>query len=201
MKLTDKKRLFEQVTAEQLRQNLVLLQAKTIEMPRVWVLELCDTIKALQQEIISWQKRYEELDAGHSKLFKDFCGMKEEMTELRAELETTKHIATTQTESAIDYQQEIEKLKQLCKDTKWYVSNAELRIKENERLKAEIEQLTKQIAASDMMIKEYCKNIVDYLVVLAKAREALIFIAEHGAKQSATVANEALEAIEKAVGE
>jgi len=199
MKLTDKKRLFEQVTAEQLRQNLVLLQAKTIEMPRVWVLELCDTIKALQQEIDSWQKRYEELDAGHSKLFKDFCGLQQEMTELRAELETTKHIANTQTEAAIDYQQEVEKLKQLCKDTKWYVSNAELRIKENERLKAEIEQLTKQIAASDMMLKEYCKNIVDYLVVLAKARDALEDLALSGCYSRQ--GKEALAAIKKVVGE
>jgi FtsZ-binding cell division protein ZapB len=65
---------------------------------------LLETIKALYQE-------YEELDAGNSKLFKDFCGMKQEMTELRAELETTKHIATTQTEAAIDYRQEIERLR------------------------------------------------------------------------------------------
>jgi DNA repair exonuclease SbcCD ATPase subunit len=66
---------------------------------------LLETIKALYQE-------YEELDAGHSKLFKDFCGMKQEMTELRAELETTKHIATAQTEAAIDYQQENQQLQE-----------------------------------------------------------------------------------------
>jgi uncharacterized coiled-coil DUF342 family protein len=121
---------------------------------------LLETIKALYQE-------YEELDAGHSKLFKDFCGMKEEMTELRAELETTKHIATTQTEAAIDYQQEIE-------------------------------QLTKQIAASDMMIKEYCKNIVDYLVVLAKARDALEDLALSGCYSRQ--GKEALAAITEVVG-
>ena len=50
MRLTDDEKLLEQVTVEQFRQNLVLLQAKEIEMPRVWVLELCDTIEALQQE-------------------------------------------------------------------------------------------------------------------------------------------------------
>jgi len=50
MKLTDDKKLFEQVTVEQLRQNIVLLQAKEIEIPRVWVLELLDTIESQQQE-------------------------------------------------------------------------------------------------------------------------------------------------------
>jgi hypothetical protein len=50
MKLTDKKSLFEQVTAAQLRQNLVILQAKTIKMPRMWILELCGAIEAQQQE-------------------------------------------------------------------------------------------------------------------------------------------------------
>jgi hypothetical protein len=51
VKLARDKKLFEQVTAEQLRQNLVLLQAKEITMPRVWILEMLNTIKAQQEEI------------------------------------------------------------------------------------------------------------------------------------------------------
>lgn len=44
------KSLLEQMTIEQFRQNLVLLKAEEIEMPKKWVLELLNTIEALQQE-------------------------------------------------------------------------------------------------------------------------------------------------------
>jgi len=50
MRLMDDKKLLEQVTVEQLRQNIILLRAKEIEMPRVWILELIDTIESQQQE-------------------------------------------------------------------------------------------------------------------------------------------------------
>lgn len=39
-------------------------------------------IEALQQEITGWESKYQELDAGHSKLFKDFCGIKQENEKL-----------------------------------------------------------------------------------------------------------------------
>jgi FtsZ-binding cell division protein ZapB len=126
---------------------LVLLQAKTIEMPRVWVLELCDTIKALQQEIDGWQKRYEELDAGNSKLFKDFCGLQQEMTELRAELETTKHIANTQTEAAIDYQQEIERLRLEAYNDGLHNDRLDRLVKANGEFQRQIEQLQERNGA------------------------------------------------------
>jgi hypothetical protein len=48
MKLTADKKLLEQATVEQLRQNLVLLQAETIELQRMHLLELLITIEALQ---------------------------------------------------------------------------------------------------------------------------------------------------------
>ena len=41
------------------------------------------TIEALQQEVKGWEQRYDELDAGHSKLFKDFCRMKQENERLQ----------------------------------------------------------------------------------------------------------------------
>mgnify|MGYP006980550303 CR=1 FL=1 len=44
------KSLLEQMTIEQFRQNLALLKAEEIEMPKKWVLELLNTIEALQQE-------------------------------------------------------------------------------------------------------------------------------------------------------
>jgi len=50
MRLTDGKSLLEQVTVKQFKQNLVLLRAKEIEIPRAWILELLGTIEALQQE-------------------------------------------------------------------------------------------------------------------------------------------------------
>ena len=42
-----------------------------------------DTIEALQQENNGWQERYYELDAGHSRLFKDFCKLQQENEQLR----------------------------------------------------------------------------------------------------------------------
>ena len=44
-------------------------------------------------------------------LQQECADVKREITELRAELETTKHVAEVQTEAAIDYQQENEQLK------------------------------------------------------------------------------------------
>lgn len=41
-------------------------------------------------------------------------------------------------------QQEIERQKEFCKDTKWYLENKHLLVKENEHLKQEIEQLQAQ---------------------------------------------------------
>ena len=51
MRLDEIKSLLEQVTIKQFKQSLILLQVKTIEMPRVYILELCDTIEALQQQL------------------------------------------------------------------------------------------------------------------------------------------------------
>ena len=55
MKLTGVKRLFEQVTIKQLQQNLVLMQADEIEIPKKWFMELLDTIEAQQQDIQSYK--------------------------------------------------------------------------------------------------------------------------------------------------
>ena len=41
-------------------------------------------IKALQQKNNDWQKRYHILDAGHSRLFKDFCKLQQENEQLQA---------------------------------------------------------------------------------------------------------------------
>ena len=45
-----------------------------------------DTIEALQQENNGWQERYYELDAGHSRLFKDFCKLQKENEQLQAQV-------------------------------------------------------------------------------------------------------------------
>jgi hypothetical protein len=47
---------------------------------------LCDTIEVQQQELADWQQRYEELDAGHSKLYKDFCEQREALKVVREAL-------------------------------------------------------------------------------------------------------------------
>ena len=58
-----------------------------------WTKELIDTIeamrkhiKALQKENNGWQERYYELDAGHSRLFKDFCKLQQENEQLRTQI-------------------------------------------------------------------------------------------------------------------
>ena len=52
-----------------------------------------DTIKALQRHIEAlkkennnWQNRYYTLDAGHSRLFKDFCKLQRKIAQLRAQV-------------------------------------------------------------------------------------------------------------------
>jgi len=47
----------------------------------------CDSWKKRVAEIVDWKSRYEELDAGHSKLFKDFCEMKKENDRLKERLQ------------------------------------------------------------------------------------------------------------------
>jgi len=46
--------------------------------------EAAEAIEALQKENNGWQERYYELDAGHSRLFKDFCKLQQENEQLRA---------------------------------------------------------------------------------------------------------------------
>ena len=47
------------------------------------IMSLIETIEALQQENNGWRERYDELDAGHSRLFKDFCKLRQENEQLR----------------------------------------------------------------------------------------------------------------------
>jgi cell division septum initiation protein DivIVA len=48
--------------------------------------EAAEAIEALQQENNGWQERYYELDAGHSRLFKDFCKLQKENEQLQAQV-------------------------------------------------------------------------------------------------------------------
>ncbi len=45
-----------------------------------------EKIKQLQQENNGWRERYDELDAGHSRLFKDFCKLQQENEQLQAQV-------------------------------------------------------------------------------------------------------------------
>jgi len=48
--------------------------------------EAAEAIEALQQENNGWRERYDELDAGHSRLFKDFCKLRQENEQLQAQV-------------------------------------------------------------------------------------------------------------------
>ncbi|MFA5305928.1 MAG: hypothetical protein WC365_00615 [Candidatus Babeliales bacterium] len=173
------------------------------------------TIKAQRQEITGWQQRYEELDTGHSKLFKDFCKMKEENEQWKQKNERQIDMLRRKSEECdknenkyeftrnnwIRAQQEVEQLKLEAHNDGLYNDRVSRLVKANE-------QLTKQIVASDMMLKEYCRNIVDYLVILAKARKALdtcmeafeMFVPNKPMEQAKVEIREALAAIDKAGG-
>jgi len=70
------------LTDEQIKKKKKLFRGETSRFED----DLLDTIEALQQEIVDWKSRYEELDAGHSKLFKDLCKMKQENDIFRADI-------------------------------------------------------------------------------------------------------------------
>ena len=53
---------------------------------------LTKTIEALQQENNGWRERYDELDAGHSRLFKDFCKLQQENERLKEQMKKLKKI-------------------------------------------------------------------------------------------------------------
>ena len=125
-------------------------------------------------------------------------------------------------------QQEVEKLKTCCKDMKWYVSNAELRIKENERLKAEI-QLMKYYLTDFVHQEDCCSDTcaceteyevlqcgvrkalsatpADYhnpadVKLLEKTKQALLAVfRENPTQESMEYAESVLAEIKKAVGE
>lgn len=46
---------------------------------------MSEDIKELRKQIEALQQEYDELDTGHSKLFKDFCEMKQENEQLQAQ--------------------------------------------------------------------------------------------------------------------
>lgn len=56
----------------------IIYELEQLDFPR--------TIEALQQEVKGWEQRYDELDAGHSRLFKAFCGLKQENEQLQAQV-------------------------------------------------------------------------------------------------------------------
>lgn len=70
-----------------------------------------DTIEALQQENNGWQERYYELDAGHSRLFKDFCKLQQENEQLRAQLDEWKYEVKCHMDEVIAREKQIEQLR------------------------------------------------------------------------------------------
>jgi len=80
MRLTDEQ---VQESKKGLLEGKEILKGRTGENMFDNLLDYVDTIEALQQEVKGWEQRYDELDAGHSKLFKDFCRMKQENERLQ----------------------------------------------------------------------------------------------------------------------
>ena len=80
MRLTDEKIAD---VKEYLARSMKVTASSLIPQLSKYGLDLIDTIEALQQENNDWQERYYELDAGHSRLFKDFCKLQQENEQLR----------------------------------------------------------------------------------------------------------------------
>jgi len=70
-----------------------------------------EEIKQLQQENNGWRERYDELDAGHSRLFKDFCKLQQENEQLRAQLDEWKYEVKCHMDEVIAREKQIEQLR------------------------------------------------------------------------------------------
>ena len=72
----------------------------------VLIRKIAEIIEALQQENNGWQERYYELDAGHSRLFKDFCKLQKENEQLQAQVTRVRE-ALRKAREALDYWREL----------------------------------------------------------------------------------------------
>lgn len=77
----------------------------------VLIRKIAEIIEALQQENNGWQERYYELDAGHSRLFKDFCKLQQENEQLQAKLDEWKYEAKCHMDEVIAREKQIEQLR------------------------------------------------------------------------------------------
>ena len=89
MRLTDEKIAD---VKEYLNRSIKVTVSSLIPQLSKYGIDLIDTIEALQQENNGWRERYDELDAGHSRLFKDFCKLQQENEQLRAQVARYKEI-------------------------------------------------------------------------------------------------------------
>ena len=78
---------------EYLNRSIKVTASSLIPQLSKYGIDLIDTIEALRQENNGWQERYYELDAGHSRLFKDFCKLRQENEQLKATLADWKYNA------------------------------------------------------------------------------------------------------------
>lgn len=74
---------------------------------------LFDIIESLQKENNSWQERYYELDAGHSRLFKDFCKLQKENEQLRAQLDEWKYEVKCHMDEVIAREKRMARMREL----------------------------------------------------------------------------------------
>ena len=111
MRLSDEKSLLEQMTIEQARQNIALLKAEEIEMPKKWVLELLNTIEALQQENERLQAQLDEWKYEAKCHMDEVIAREKQIEQLRVRVARMRELLT----KAYD---EIEKYKCLWKGSK-----------------------------------------------------------------------------------
>lgn len=69
-----------------------------------------EEIKQLQKENNGWQERYDELDAGHSRLFKDFCKLQQKNEQLRTQLAEWKYETKCHIDEVVAREKQIEQL-------------------------------------------------------------------------------------------
>ena len=75
-------------------------------------------IKQLQKENNDWQKRYYELDAGHSRLFKDFCKLQQENEQLRARLNEWKYETKCHIDEVVAREKQMTQIKEALRKAK-----------------------------------------------------------------------------------
>lgn len=187
MRLTDEKIAD---IKEYLNRSIKVTASSLIPQLSKYGLDLIDTIEALQQENNGWRERYDELDAGHSRLFKDFCKLRQENEQLQAQVARMREALTI----ANNYMPDIG---QFCACGKCKTCGADINYAGYEHC-VKCARVIIDEALSDMPADYHNPADVEALIMAMEAIKAAW--SDGSANAAMDKASEALTAVDKAIG-